>query len=288
MSGAGLSGGVGSPSITTVTLRSYSTNIIFSPIDYRFLNIPSNAPNVIVKANGVQSICNGTCAYSFVDYSKITSLSSSGGVLTLALSDTQVVSFTSADVTITVQGKNCPVDSTPISALTCTLPTLVAGTVTPLVYIKNLGIAQLASGVSPITVPLVVTAIDDPTGGINGGYVRTITGSGFPTDRSKISVTICSSLAHIITSSSTSVKFYVPQCVNTGSTTVTVAVGGLTDSSLFFGYGALTDAPTIFTLAPKSANPGSKGTLRITGTNFGSVSSGVKAFLSNSSGSKSY
>lgn len=284
VSGAGLSGGVGSPSISNMTMRNYSPNIIFSPIDYRFLGMASATPSVIVKTNGVQSICTGTCGYSFVDYSEITSLSSSGGVLTLALSDTQGVGFTSADVTITVQGKNCPVDSTPVSALTCTLPTLVAGTVTPLVYIKNLGIARLASGVSPITVPLVVTAINDPTGGSNGGYVRIITGSGFPTDISKISVTICSALSTIITSSSTSVSFYVPECLTNGSTTVTVAVGGLTDSSLFFGYGDITNAPAILGLTPKTANPGSKGTMIINGVNFGSSSTGVKVFLTDNSG----
>lgn len=79
-------------------------------------------------------------------------------------------------------------------------------------------------------------------------------------------------------------SFYVPECATNGSTTVTVAVGGLTDSSLFFGYGDITSAPTIFTLSPKSANPGSKGTMRIDGANFGSDSTGVKVFLSNSSG----
>lgn len=284
VSGAGLSGGVSSPTITTKTMRNYSPNIIFSPIDYRFLSIPSNAPNVIVKTNGVLSICTGACTYSFVDYSEITSLSSSGGVLTLALSDTQSMGFTSSDVTITTQGQNCPVDATPISALTCTLPTLVAGTVTPLVSIKNLGIARLASGVSPITVPLVVSSINNATGGSNGGYVRTITGSGFPTDISKIAIIICNSSATIITSASTSVDFYVPQCPNNGTQAVTVAVGGLTDSSLIFGYGDLTGSPTIYALSPKTANPGSKGTLMINGANFGSDSSVIKVFLSNSSG----
>lgn len=284
VSAAGLSGGIGSPTVTTKTMRNYSPNIIFSPIDYRFLSIPSDSPNVIVTSNGVQSICTGTCKYSFFDYSQITSLSSNGGVLTLALSDTQTIGFTSSDVTITVQGQNCPVDSTPISALTCTLPTLIAGMVTPLVYIKDLGIANLATGVNPITVPLVVTGINNVTGGSNGGYVRTITGSGFPTDISKISISICNSLATIITSTSTSVDFYVPQCSTNGTQGITVSVGGLTDSSLFFGYGDLTGAPTILALSPKSANPGSKGTLRITGANFGTDISVIKVFLSNSSG----
>lgn len=65
----GLSGGVGSPSIVVNTRRNYSSNVLFNPIDYRFLSLPSSTANVIVKTNGVPSICTGDCSYAFGLYS---------------------------------------------------------------------------------------------------------------------------------------------------------------------------------------------------------------------------
>lgn len=66
---SGLTGGLGLPSIAVNTKRNYSSNVLFNPIDYRFLSIPSNTPNVIVKTNGIPSICTGDCSYSFALYS---------------------------------------------------------------------------------------------------------------------------------------------------------------------------------------------------------------------------
>jgi hypothetical protein len=62
--GAGLTGGTTSPSITIALLHPYSSAITFEA-DYRFLNTYSSLPNVIVKVNGVPSVCLTNCGYTF-------------------------------------------------------------------------------------------------------------------------------------------------------------------------------------------------------------------------------
>ena len=114
-----------------------------------------------------------------------------------------------SDITVNVQGLPCAVDSgSTLASLTCTLsknsdnsPTMVAGSFTPAVYIKPTGYAAFASGVSPLSVPLVATALSVATGGNNGGYYNVLTGSGFPLDKSKIAITLCNNPATIISSS---------------------------------------------------------------------------------------
>lgn len=289
---AGLTGGAGLPTILVNTKRNYSSNVLFNPIDYRFLSIPSNTPNVIVKTNGIPSICTGDCSYSFALYSEVTSLSLSGTVLSFAISDPTLKILTANDVKVTVQGKTCTVDTnTPISALTCQLPVTGTGSlalvasssVTPLVWVRDYGIAALASGVSPFVVPLMVNA-PIVTGGTNGGYFISLTGKGFPTNPDDISITLCSAKAAINSTTSTQVDFYVPKCNTNGSQTITVKVGGITDTSQSFSYTDPVKAPTIMSISPTSANPGIKGIIEINGQGFGNDSSLLQVFLSNSSG----
>lgn len=196
-------------------------------------------------------------------------------------------------ITVQVQGLPCAVDnSATLTSLTCTLsknsdnsPTLVAGSFTPAVYISPTGFAALGSGVSAISVPLVTSALSFSTGGNNGGYYNVLTGSGFPLDKSKITITICSNLATIISSSNIEVRFYMPACASTGVQSVTVAVGSSTSSSLTFTFtDGSVSAPIISSIAPPSHNPAIKGLLNITGTGFGTVAANIQVFLSNSSG----
>jgi hypothetical protein len=127
----------------------------FDPVDYRFLRTYSNGINVQVITNGVPSVCTGNCFYSFVDYIKITSLSYTNNTLSLSLSNsTSSVSIPTSSISVTVGGLPCAVDNfTTYSALTCTLasnadssPILVAGDVTPLVYVQPYGIVGLDTG----------------------------------------------------------------------------------------------------------------------------------------------
>ena len=67
VNGALLSGGSTTPTIQITVRRAYSSAIIFSPIDYRFLNTFDSQPNVLLSVNSVPAICKGDCKYAFVD-----------------------------------------------------------------------------------------------------------------------------------------------------------------------------------------------------------------------------
>jgi len=214
-----------SPTLAASTRRYYSPNIVFDPVDYRFLNTQAASVNVLVKTNGIPSICNGTCAYTFDTFSEISSLSLSGSKITLALSDIKNKVFTHNDVTVQANGNPCAIDpASSITSLSCyvqnntdTTPLLVAGTFTPLVTIKNIGIVALASGVSPLTVPLTILTLSVTSGGTNGGTLTSINGNGFPLEKNLINITVCSKLATIKSVNNIDVQFYVPSCATTGS-----------------------------------------------------------------------
>jgi hypothetical protein len=96
----------------------------------------------------------------------------------LALSDPLNKNFPLSNIKITVEGQICTIGgASTLSALVCTLaknavnnPLLVAGQLTPLVYIKDIGIVKLANGVSPLSVNLATTSLTKTSGGNNGGY----------------------------------------------------------------------------------------------------------------------
>jgi hypothetical protein len=147
-----------------------------------------------------------------------------------------------------VGGLPCTIQGSSISSFTCTLSTntdgsaaLVAGSVTPLITIAGLGIVELSSTVSPFTVPLVVSSVSPSTGGNNGGYVIGIVGSGFPSDATKVTVTICAQAAVIQSITNQLIDIVVPSC-SIGSQTVTVTVGSSSNTATF-NYIAAPAAP---------------------------------------------
>ena len=262
-----------SPTLTNSTRRYYSPNIVFDTVDYRFLNTPAASANVLVQTNGIPSICNSTCSYTFDTFSEITSLALSGSKITLALSDPKTKGFTVSSVSIKVGGNACTIDSSStLTNLICYVknntdgsPLLVAGTFTPLVTINNYGIIARASGVNPLSVSLSNLALSVTSGGTNGGILTILSGKGFPLDKSLITITVCSKLATIKSITNNNVQFYLPACNATGNQTVNIAIGSVTDTSLSFNYTTASGAPVINLLNPTSANPGVKGTLEING-----------------------
>lgn len=139
---------------------------------------------------------------------------------------------------------------------------LVAGDVTPVVSISPIGIAGLASGISPLSIPLTTSSVTPTSGGNNGGFLISLHGTGFPLDKSQITIEVCSKNANIKAVSNIKVDFEVPACANLGNQQITVKVGTLTDTTQVFDYiDGSTSAPTITQLSPTSANPGLKGVL---------------------------
>ena len=146
-------------------------------------------------------------------------MSHTGTTLQFALSDPTSKGFIAADLVVEVQGRTCSNVAGTIASLTCTMtantdgsPTLVAGDVTPLVHLKQYGIAGLASGVSPLSVPLLADSLSSTSGGNNGGYLVTLTGSGFPLDPTKMTIEMCQKQATVKSSTNINVQFYIPSC----------------------------------------------------------------------------
>ena len=269
VSSVSLSGGSSTPTIEANLRRAYSTNLEFDPIDYRFLNTDSTSTSVLVMTNGVPSVCTGSCGYAFHDYTEVTSLSYTGSTMSFGLSDPTPLNFAAASVTVTIGGQPCTVSGAAIGSLTCAMatnsdstPILIAGSVTPVISISTHGIAALATGVTPLSVPLVASSLSTTTGGDNGGYLISLHGSGFPLDQSLISIQMCSKNATVRAVNNIKVDFLIPKCGTLGSQSVTVTFGALTDSSLSFTYvDGSGSAPTITNLSPASSNPSIKGAL---------------------------
>lgn len=232
-----LSGGSSKATATARTRRNYSSNLIFDPIDYRFLNTYSNKINVQVKTNDIPAICNSSCSYSFDTYSEILELGRTGTQLTLSLSNPYNI-FKLANVTVKVQDRPCTIDqSGNLTSFRCNLeanpdgsPILVAGSLTPEVSIKSYGIIGLKSGVSPLMIPLLANSLTINNAGNNGGVLIGLLGAGLALDKTKIEINICNKTATIKTISNVRVDFYLPSCNAVGNQTITVKVNGLTNS----------------------------------------------------------
>lgn len=125
---AGLLGGKTgtNPMMVARTLRSYSSNLLFDPIDYSFLHTVSDKPNVIVTVNGMPSVCLNDCGYTFLSNTPtVPSASLSGSVVTLSLTDPASLGFTLDAVTITIAGQPCTIinpGASSIGNFQCQLP----------------------------------------------------------------------------------------------------------------------------------------------------------------------
>ena len=77
-----LSGGKNNttPVVTHKIIRNSSTNIVFDPVDYRFLSTVSQNPVVKVKTNNVTATCmaSNNCNYEFSDMFKIIDMTLTG------------------------------------------------------------------------------------------------------------------------------------------------------------------------------------------------------------------
>jgi len=293
VNGAGLSGGATTPTIQNLTRRQYSTDLEFDPLDYRFLNTYTNSYGVQVATNGVPAVCLGSCGYTFAKYSEITSISLTGSVLTLNLSDPTTKNFPVNSIKIFVSWLPCTVNTgSTLSNLSCTLtnneankPALVAGTLNPYVFISGFGVVSLASGVTAPTIPLTATSITPATGGNNGGYAAVISGSGFPLDPNLLSITLCSQKPTIMYTHNTQISIIIPECNGASPLPITIAVGNITNTQVSFNYtNTGPNTPVIASISPKTSNPGIKSKLTVQGVGFGTSASQLTAYLSNFTG----
>lgn len=97
-----------SPQLIAEVLREYSPYILFDPIDDNFLKKASSAVNVLVKVNGLLSVCTSDCSYSFKwDVPALKSLTRTNSRLYLSISSSSY-SYNLGDISIIFNGNYCP------------------------------------------------------------------------------------------------------------------------------------------------------------------------------------
>lgn len=217
------------------------------------------------------SVCLGSCGYNFLSTSpEVTAASISGKVVTLSLTDPGLIGYTLSDVTVTIGGQPCTIANlaSPIGGFTCNLPVnsdntanVPAGNYFPVVTIKQSGTVPLVNSITAFNFPLTLTTLSVTSGGTNGGYVMTLTGTGFPSSISGATVNICGKQAAITSINNIQAQIIVPNCPNLGSTPVSIANTATTSNTLPFNYITPTPPATIFSVTPQSYNPSLKGTM---------------------------
>ena len=74
------------------------------------------------------------------------------------------------------------------------------------------GIVGLANGISPLSISLGCTSLSVTSGGNNGGYLVSLTGTGFPLDKKLIDIQMCNNSATVNAVNNIQVDFFVPTC----------------------------------------------------------------------------
>ena len=172
--------------------RKYSSDLFFNPVSEEFLFTPAATANVIVKVNGIPSVC-ADCSYSFVSSIPVVTSQTkdaSGVTVTVAITDPLNSTYPTSYLTVKVDGRICQINSGTYTSFTCVLPTnavggspmIRAGSYDVDVHILDRGFAKIQSGISKLDYDLVLTSLSPNTGGTNGGYAIQINGKGFPSD----------------------------------------------------------------------------------------------------------
>jgi len=110
LSGSRLTGGLSgtTPQISFFETRAYSPNVIFNPVDERFLFMTSNSTNVIVTVNSLKSVCLTNCVYTFLTSTPTVSAQTlSGSTVQISLTNPLSTSYTTAMLKVKVDGQVC-------------------------------------------------------------------------------------------------------------------------------------------------------------------------------------
>lgn len=131
-----------------------------------------------------------------------TPLSLTGSLLTLTNAVSTLVNF--SDVTSVLIGTSpCPISFANSTAVSCTAPALPAGTYP--VYVNSVGLG-LSSGTPGLTIPLTLSSVQPTKGGLAGGLLVTLTGSGFSPSSTDYNVTIGGARCVVLNSSWTGLR----------------------------------------------------------------------------------
>lgn len=162
------------PQMTSSTLRYYSPNLLFDPIDFNLLSTASPVPNVLVTVNSMPSVCVGSCGYTFLFNTPVLSSATRvGPVVTLSLTDPANLGYTLNDVDVTIGGQKCTIVdvNAAINNFQCQLPTnadgtakVEAGSYPPIATVNQVGVVANLPAVTAFDFPLTLTSLNFTSG----------------------------------------------------------------------------------------------------------------------------
>jgi hypothetical protein len=125
LSGSRLTGGLTgtSPRIAFVESRGYSSNIIFNPVNEKFLFMSSPKPNIIVTVNSIQSVCLIDCTYTFLsNIPTVNAQSLTGSIVQIGITNPTATAYTTSMLNIKIDGQPCQIiTGGTFSSFTCQL-----------------------------------------------------------------------------------------------------------------------------------------------------------------------
>ena len=90
----------------------------------------TNSPHAIVTVNGLQSVCDGDCAYAFASSTpEVTSQTISGNVVSIQMTNPLNIPATTDWLTIWIVDQTCTFVSVTFTDVQCELPTNADGSV---------------------------------------------------------------------------------------------------------------------------------------------------------------
>ncbi|CAF4003686.1 unnamed protein product, partial [Rotaria magnacalcarata] len=246
-----------------------STNVFYNlPTDV--LRTYHTTPQVEVLVGGYSTYCSqdeNNCEFQVSPNQtpQITSVQQSGASVTIHGSGFS--SQPESNMVLIGETGTCTVQTASPTQIVCTLANAPSGQQSLRLNIADKGIASCNQNLT-VNVPLTIVSFDPSGGNSGGGYMLTVTGSGFSSNAIvKLGEHFCLNLTVI---SFTAIQCTVPPSDASSLTQVTVTtMDGLmsTTATNRFTYN-VTSAPTITSISPTSVTM-SGGQLQINGAGFG-------------------
>ena len=160
---------------------------MFEPVPMEMLFSDAKKPQVLVTVNDLQALCiNVNCDYAYEKAAgEITAQTYDVGTKKLTITGT---SLPTASATIKFGGVTCASPTLGATEISCTLPSAPRGGAHKAEVRDGKGLIPYKSGVADITISVTVTKVEPSAANALGGDVLTITGTGFPTDKSVVTV----------------------------------------------------------------------------------------------------
>jgi len=286
-----MTAGSGTVEIEQQALRSFSSNILYEPLNSDFMFTAKDKPNVLVTVNNIMSGCVDNCDFEFIDTPRISAATLAGNTVSLTIQDG--AAYYGSDITeLTVDGQTCTVAPTvtAIANFDCTLPTntngeplLTAGDHVPVLKFSGINIHAVDPATpATISVNMAVTGSSLTDVPQNGGHAIELSGNNFPEGTTGLTVTACGVEMYLISSSNVMIRALTSICeTGLGAQNIEITFAGQTVTQAINVVAADASTPTITAVSPDSWSPVLKSRMTVTGTNFGTDITKLSATLRN-------